>query len=148
MSAITNMKSTEENVTVHAKSIEVLEEQEAPSDRLLEQETIVRFDETGKAAALYTASKRVAARLIKAGHAPTRITKRKGSKEVIAWWFSMPTAAVLIKCSGKSVRLGVQRRDPNQAKPPATPTQVKNLEHARASKRQGRPQPETPPVLF
>ncbi len=81
-----------------------------PSDRRFELETVVRFDETGEPALLWTASKRVADKLIKAGLAPTKLVRHKG--ETTGWWFALPTYGIVVKPTTKAIRIGIKKRPP------------------------------------
>lgn len=69
-----------------------------------EQETVIRFDETGSPAQVYTASKRVASKLIKQGMVPYRIGATKGVET--AWYFELPKRAVALKPGKHIIRLG------------------------------------------
>jgi len=81
-----------------------------PGDRRFEMETVIRFDETGEPALVWTASKRVADKLIKAGLTPTRTTWLR--KEATGWWFQLPTYGIVVKPTTKAIRIGIKKRAP------------------------------------
>lgn len=64
-----------------------------------ERETVIRWDEerTGKAE-LWTASKDVAGRLIKAGVEPARVDDG-------GWWFELAKAAIRVKPFKNAIRI-------------------------------------------
>lgn len=64
-----------------------------------EQETILNFNEGEPGAEIYTASRRVASKLIKAGLAPKQQTPS-------GWWFEVPKQAVRIKVGRRAIRIG------------------------------------------
>jgi hypothetical protein len=64
-----------------------------------EQETIIRLDEESPVAEVYTASRRVAERLVKGGVSPAR---REGE----SWWFVVPKQALRLKPGRRSIYLG------------------------------------------
>lgn len=66
---------------------------------LYEQETIISFSEADSQAEIYTASKRVASHLLKAGLTPTK-------QDPNGWWFTVPKAAVRIKAGRHTARIG------------------------------------------
>ena len=74
-----------------------------------QSETIVRFDETGNPARVYTASKRVADKLMHAGLNPTKIERLRG--EDAGWYFECDPGAVLVKPGASSIRLGIRRQE-------------------------------------
>ena len=78
------------------------------SEKLYEQETIIRFDEDNGAATLYTASSRVAAKLRNAGMTPTKTTRN--GQSVTGWYFELPANDVIVKPDRRAVRLGVKHR--------------------------------------
>lgn len=73
-----------------------------------EQETIIRYDETGSPAEVYTASKRVANLLMKRSLSPYRTEKSSG--EVTGWFFHIPKTAVILKPGGHMIRVGGARK--------------------------------------
>ena len=81
-----------------------------PGDRRFEMETVIRFDETGEPALVWTASKRVADKLIKAGLTPTATTWLH--KEATGWWFQLPTYGIVVKPTTKAIRIGIKKRAP------------------------------------
>ena len=79
------------------------------SELRAQAETIIRFDETGGLSHVYTACKRVADKLIKAGLTPVRTSRFKGY--VDGWWFECDSRGVAVKPFERLVRLGVDRRE-------------------------------------
>ncbi len=64
-----------------------------------EKETIIRWDETNdQYVELYTASKRVADRLIKSGVKPVR-TEKQG------WFFILPKSSIRVKPDKKAIHI-------------------------------------------
>ena len=61
-----------------------------------EQETIIRWDESSYEAEIYTASRRVAERLIKGGLEPVR-------REKDSWWFVVPKQVIRLKPGERSI---------------------------------------------
>jgi len=61
-----------------------------------EQETIIRWDESSYEVEIYTASRRVAQRLIKGGLEPRRLEKD-------SWWFALPKQTIRLKPGKKSI---------------------------------------------
>lgn len=82
------------------------------TDRLYEQETIVRFDESSEPGSLYTASQRVADKLRKAGLVPRRVDIVRGKE--VGWTFEIPGSAILIKPANRAIRLGARRKRANE----------------------------------
>ncbi|MDA1190499.1 MAG: hypothetical protein O3A46_02310 [Candidatus Poribacteria bacterium] len=78
------------------------------SEKLYELETIIRFDEDGGTATLYTASRRVAAKLHNAGLMPIK-TYRNGTT-ITGWLFELPPYDVIVKPERRAIRLGVKKR--------------------------------------
>lgn len=76
---------------------------------LLEQETIVRFDEEKDQAELYTASPRVNRLLTVRGLMPYK-TDYTAKHEPCGWFYSLPKAAVIIKPGNHAIRLGGKRK--------------------------------------
>ncbi len=72
-----------------------------------EQETIIRCDETGDPAEVYTASRRVANLLMKRSLSPYRTEKSNG--EVTGWFFHLPRASVILKPGSHIIRVGGRR---------------------------------------
>jgi hypothetical protein len=64
-----------------------------------EQETIIRWDEEGEQAEIYTASARVAARMEKLGVKPYKTTSGPG------WFYKVSRGAIRIKVGNKSVHI-------------------------------------------
>jgi hypothetical protein len=87
-----------------------------------EQETIIHFDEAGENADIYTASKRVADKLIKRGVVPYK-TDKQGGRD-IAWYFELPKHTVALKPGKNIIRLGATHRMPATA--PQTRKSVKS----------------------
>jgi len=64
-----------------------------------EQETIINFNEEEAAASIYTASKRVATKLRKAGLEPVEETPP-------GWWFEVPKQAIRVKVGRHAIKIG------------------------------------------
>lgn len=73
-----------------------------------EQETIIRFDEAEQKLSVYTASRRVASKLIKAGLLVGKTDMRAG--EITGWHFSGPSSMALLKPGKRSIRLGTRSK--------------------------------------
>ncbi|CAA7602455.1 Hypothetical protein DEACI_3129 [Acididesulfobacillus acetoxydans] len=71
-----------------------------------ERETVIRFDEEDRVAELYTASRRVADKLIKGGLVPLKTTE--GGGETAGWYFEIDSYDVIVKPSRNAIRLGVK----------------------------------------
>jgi len=71
---------------------------------LEEQETVIRFDETGEPAEVYTSSPRVARILIRRGLSPYKTDTCKGEES--GWYFQMPKHAVILKPGKTAIRVG------------------------------------------
>jgi hypothetical protein len=65
----------------------------------VEQETIINFNEGEPGAEIYTASRRVASKLLRTGLTPKQQTPS-------GWWFEVPKQAVRIKVGRHHIRIG------------------------------------------
>lgn len=76
---------------------------------LFEQETILRFDEEGDHAELYTASPRINRLLTARGLMPDKIDYT-AKHEPTGWFYNIPRAAIIIKPVNYAIRLGGKRK--------------------------------------
>ncbi len=83
------------------------------SDATWEQELIINGNEDETTISIYTASKRIADKLIKRGCNPIRVDKQAGKE--CAWSFELPRWAVALKIGKNYVRQYPKPKD----KPPA-----------------------------
>jgi len=65
-----------------------------------EKETIIRIDEAGKMASIYTASERVKNHLERAGLKPMKIHRGMKDKKPCGWEYEVPRWAVRVKPGG------------------------------------------------
>jgi hypothetical protein len=63
------------------------------SEKLSEMETIIRFDETGSPAILYTASPKVNKRIMAEGGKPDKTTKNAATGKENGWTYIVPKSA-------------------------------------------------------
>lgn len=83
-----------------------------------EQETIIRFDETGGPAEVFTASGRVSGMLIRKGLKPYKTDTHNGQAR--GWYFKVPKWSAILKPDKHAFRIGGARKV--NSTPPSTAT--------------------------